>query len=720
MLKKHLLKTGLLLCALIAGNSTWAADVVETLTIKGFGNYTTNSYSAAGTDYTGTGASSGVTYAMQVFNGSTGVPRGNQNTATSNFNCRNTTTYSGYYIKQVKLVRGSGSGTFDGSTSNRSVVYFGNTAYSNPNTTAPSGTSTASTENASNQTTLTWDNSDKTATYFILYNLKTSGTCSDCTIQITWSSTSTDPEIDASDIEFDCDETSGSIEFTVNNSVVDGILTAAKTTDADWLTVGEPTASSIPLTLTSNTGAQRTATVRLTYTYDTDKTVTKDIIVTQKLYVTKYNVNISAMTNGSVVSDVTVAAEYATVTLTITPSSGYKLSTITVTDADDSDVEINGSGNTRTFVMPGKAVTVAATFVRDYSITYDFAFDSMGTTDINGTAWGGSYAKHIQDFAGATVQFASASKQSGTITDIPVTKNSDVIITLTDANATFSSASFSLRHWSNKAVTITLYYSTDGGTNWTTTGYSYSFTADTNGEDVTLTASTLPSETNALKLLAGTNQQYGVGSATVEINSIISLNADCNDGGNIYGTYSNNLGFVVPEGLTVSAISIESGSTLAFDNYSTDDVVPANTGVIVSSTSAGDKTIILVNEAGTTKSGNKLLPSGDAGLSASDMDVTDTQFYRLTMHNGLTLGFWWGATDGAAFDITANKAYLAVPSTSAREGFLIGDDTVTSINEELRVKNEESNAAIYNLSGQRVTQPTKGLYIINRKKVLVK
>ena len=186
MKRTTLLKTMLLLCALVAGSgSVWAADVVETLTITGWGSYTTNSYSAAGTDYTGTGSKLGATFAMQIFNGSTGVPRGNQSTATSNFSCRNTTTYSGYYIKQVKLVRGSGSGTFDGSTSGRSVVYFGTSAYANPNTTAPTGTSTASTENASSQTTLTWDNSDKTKTYFILYNLKTSGTASSCTLQIT-------------------------------------------------------------------------------------------------------------------------------------------------------------------------------------------------------------------------------------------------------------------------------------------------------------------------------------------------------------------------------------------------------------------------------------------------------------------------------------------------------------------------------------------------------
>ena len=202
--------------------------------------------------------------------------------------------------------------------------------------------------------------------------------------------------------------------------------------------------------------------------------------------------------------------------------------------------------------------------------------------------------------------------------------------------------------------------------------------------------------------------------------AVLSLNSACTDGDKYYGTFSTGLPFVVPSDLTVSAVTVD-GSTLTLVDYATDDVVPANTGVLISSTTAGEHTVTLSAEAGTAKTGNKLLPSGDDGLTAAAMSAASTKFYRLTMHNGTTLGFWWGAADGAAFDIAANKAYLAVPEgAGVREGFLLGDDTVTSVNEGLRVKNGESAAAVYNLSGQRVAQPTKGLYIINGKKVVVK
>lgn len=155
----------------------WGQTKTDIMFAKGFGSYTTNSFSAAGTDRTAVANSTNATsvkYAMQVFNGNTGAVRGNQSSAASNFSCRNTTTYDGYYISQVSLT--VSGGTIDGSTNGRSVVYFGTTAYGNPNTTTPSGTATKASPASSGQTTLTWTNTNEDVSYFILYNLKTSGT----------------------------------------------------------------------------------------------------------------------------------------------------------------------------------------------------------------------------------------------------------------------------------------------------------------------------------------------------------------------------------------------------------------------------------------------------------------------------------------------------------------------------------------------------------------
>ena len=67
--------------------------------------------------------------------------------------------------------------------------------------------------------------------------------------------------------------------------------------------------------------------------------------------------------------------------------------------------------------------------------------------------------------------------------------------------------------------------------------------------------------------------------------------------------------------------------------------------------------------------------------------------------------------------IPAGKAYLTVPF-SIKEFYGFDDDDATSMNEELRVKNEESETAIFNLVGQRVLKMQKGINIVNRKKIL--
>ena len=87
------------------------------------------------------------------------------------------------------------------------------------------------------------------------------------------------PSITASNIEIDYNITSGAIAYTINNPVAGGSLSA--TTTADWLTPGTAGNVSVPFTCEANQGAERSAIVALTYTYNTNQTVTKNVTVTQ-------------------------------------------------------------------------------------------------------------------------------------------------------------------------------------------------------------------------------------------------------------------------------------------------------------------------------------------------------------------------------------------------------------------------------------------------------
>jgi len=191
----------------------------------------------------------------------------------------------------------------------------------------------------------------------------------------------------------------------------------------------------------------------------------------------------------------------------------------------------------------------------------------------------------------------------------------------------------------------------------------------------------------------------------------VTIAEACTDGSKYYGTYSCPFAFIAPSDVTVSEISVIDDELLVED-YEPGDVVPANTGVMISSSSAGSKTLTL-NVGGTSVLGtdNMLKPSSEAMTG-------DCLFYRLTMHNGTQIGFWWGAAEGAAFDIAANKAYLAVPTAQARMGFAFADEA-TGI-EAVQTSSNEARGEVYNLQGQRVKKAQKGLYIVNGKKFINK
>ena len=73
------------------------------------------------------------------------------------------------------------------------------------------------------------------------------------------------------------------------------------------------------------------------------------------------------------------------------------------------------------------------------------------------------------------------------------------------------------------------------------------------------------------------------------------------------------------------------------------------------------------------------------------------------------------ATSGT---LQSGKAYLQIPATARNLSIIIGGEAtgISAI-----AKSQEPNAnGYYNLAGQRVAQPQKGLYIKDGKKVIIK
>ena len=85
-----------------------------------------------------------------------------------------------------------------------------------------------------------------------------------------------------------------------------------------------------------------------------------------------YTISIErGITNGTVSCNKASARAGETVVLMVNPGNGYELETISAAIGTNS-VNVNGTGNTRTFVMPAQNVTINAHFVpKTYSISMD-------------------------------------------------------------------------------------------------------------------------------------------------------------------------------------------------------------------------------------------------------------------------------------------------------------------------------------------------------------
>ena len=134
--------------------------------------------------------------------------------------------------------------------------------------------------------------------------------------------------------------------------------------------------------------------------------------------------------------------------------------------------------------------------------------------------------------------------------------------------------------------------------------------------------------------------------------------------------------------------------------------IPANTGIILEG--SGDVTIPLTTEDTDEVGDNALLVSD--GTVEADLS---TIYVLANGNNGV--GFYL-LKDGCVHE---GKAYLKVPaSASVRQFIGFGDDTTTGIS-QIENRKLDTEDGVFNLSGQRVVSPTKGLFVVNGKKIVI-
>ena len=211
---------------------------------------------------------------------------------------------------------------------------------------------------------------------------------------------------------------------------------------------------------------------------------------TSASFAVKSNVDWTVSTDaGWVTLGTTSGSNDGTVALSFTTNDGTK-ERVAVIAVSSADGKVSNT-YTLTQKFPGSTST-------PLMVTYDF-------TKISGfNDWGSSYTKHVVKYDVADVVFSSANKNTGTITDRPVTKGQPICVVMS-AGKTIKSVKLICKQWGTKSQTITLNTSTDGGTNYTAT--------TTKSSNFTLSASDIADGVNAVKFtFSSTSNQVGISS----------------------------------------------------------------------------------------------------------------------------------------------------------------------------------------------------------------
>lgn len=150
---------------------------------------------------------------------------------------------------------------------------------------------------------------------------------------------------------------------------------------------------------------------------------------------------------------------------------------------------------------------------------------------------------------------------------------------------------------------------------------------------------------------------------------------------------------------------------------------------VVSSVTASEATLTKVTTGIPAGEGFLIKGTGTANISvpvaATAPTATGSKLVGVTAATSIEAGNYILKSDGSSFipctagTLPANKAYLKDVPASAKEFLMIVEDAVVTGINEVQAENSV-NGPIYNLNGARVSNPQKGVYIMNGRKVIVK
>ena len=402
---------------------------------------------------------------------------------------------------------------------------------------------------------------------------------------------STDPAINADNVTIEYDATSGEIAYTIDNPT--GATLSADLTDGDWISNITVTADKVTFTATANTGAQRTATITLSYTGAEDKAVT----ITQK---------------ACVVALLPFAFDGGKAGIETTP--GLTQNGLGSDYNSSPKLKFDGTGDE--LVLRINEVPGALTF------------------DIKGNGFS----------SGSTSTFTVQTSDDGT--------NYEDLATYTELGNTTTK----LYNLASNVRYIKWIYTEKGSSS---------------GGNVALGNINLKTK-------------YAAKIGSAGYTTFCSMRAHDFTGVSAYFVLAINTNSIVLTEITSAPANTPVLLKAEEGYYELNDAAsPADVG-----------TNLLKVSDGTVKGNGKIYVLAKVG--------DNVRFYKLKNESL----------------VPAGKAYLQVDGTNVPE-FLDFEENTTGI-DAVRGQKEEVRGEFYNLAGQRVAQPTKGLYIVNGKKIVIK
>ena len=176
-------------------------------------------------------------------------------------------------------------------------------------------------------------------------------------------------------------------------------------------------------------------------------------------------------------------------------------------------------------------------------------------------------------------------------------------------------------------------------------------------------------------------------------------------------TFSAPFATVVPTDVTAYYVSTADNSKATMKAIEAGKAIPANAGVILTSTTGAEATMIpATTETAAELTGNKL---GNSAGAAKTIAESDNAYILANGADGTA--FYKGKVNSI---LGMNKAYLTLASAEHAISMNFGGN-VTGINQIVNA--EQNNAPVYDLTGRRVVRTVKGgLYIKGGNKFIAR